>query len=1118
MSSFDILLSQIDSFIRKYYKNEMIKGLILFIGIFIFSFLFVVLLEYFGRFNTIVRTFMFFAFVILNLYLFGNYFFLPLLKIFSFGKRINRSQASYIIGKFFPDISDRLLNTLQLNDSLNNNNVVNFELIRASVQQRSKSLSVIPFSNGIDLKKNLSRLKYTLPIIFVLLLISIFFPTIVKQGTNRVVNFNQEFIPESPFSFILKSSISSIQEGEDLPIELILKGNSIPEKVYVVSSNGKYLMNKTSKTNSFIILKRIKSDVSFYFEANNFKSTIYHVNVIPKSSIGTFIASINYPKYLGKKNEVVSNVGDLTIPQGTIINYTLSTKNVIKTELLWNKFEKQIFKNSKFRFNKQFLENENLKLNLYNLNTNFIDSVKFKISVIPDLFPTIEVNEEIDSISEALRFFSGSISDDYGLSSLYFIYKIISKNGQEQDFKVKLNHTSGVSIPFTHAIDFRRENLKIDDKIEYYFLVYDNDDVNGSKSTRSKSFVYELPSLSKLNNKRDEANENSKEKLNQLLKKTEDFQKDVQKIKKEVLNSKSTDWNQMNQLQQLKEQQQTLNEELEQLQLQMNESFEEKNQLSEMDKEFLEKQELLQDLLDKIMDDELKDLLNKLEEMFKNHEKNKLEPQLEKLEMKTEYMNKQMDRSLEMLKRMQVNEKVEDIVKELKELSKEQEKLKEKIDDKKLDSQIAEEKQNEINKKFDELKKEIDELKSLNDELKSPLNLGVQDDIKNEITEELNKAKENLSKKNEKKASENQSKSAKKMDQMANELEMMQQESSKQQQEEDIESLRNILESLMILSFNQEDILTKFTKVKDKDPYYNRLGKNQRKIIDDTKIVEDSLNSLAMRQPKIASFINKELNDIHTNFKFGLENIDEHRKKELNSNLQYVMTSYNNLALMLNESLQQMQNEMQNSKPGSGSCDKPGGKGKKPSDSDSQDMKEMLKKQLEKMQKGQNPNGEKPGNKPGQKPGEQGMNMLGLGNKEIAKMAAEQTAIRQKLEQMRNELNKEGKGKGNQLNPLINELEQQEKDLINKQFSKDILKRQKEILTRLLESEKALLERGFEEKRESKSGKNEKFSNQNRIDEYNNEKLKQIELLRSVDPVFKKYYKDKASEYFNIIN
>jgi hypothetical protein len=207
------------------------------------------------------------------------------------------------------------------------------------------------------------------------------------------------------------------------------------------------------------------------------------------------------------------------------------------------------------------------------------------------------------------------------------------------------------------------------------------------------------------------------------------------------------------------------------------------------------------------------------------------------------------------------------------------------------------------------------------------MNLGDQEELKKEISEEQKEAKENLSQKKEKKAAQNQSKSAKKMEQMATEMETLQQQANKQQEEEDMNALRNILESLMTLSFAQEDVMNKFAKVKDKDPYYNRLGKNQRKIVDDTKIVEDSLNAIAMRQPKIASFINKELNDINTNFKLGLENIDEHRRKELGANLQYVMTGYNNLALMLNESLQQMQQQMQNSQPGSGSCDKPGGKG-----------------------------------------------------------------------------------------------------------------------------------------------------------------------------------------------
>jgi hypothetical protein len=112
-------------------------------------------------------------------------------------------------------------------------------------------------------------------------------------------------------------------------------------------------------------------------------------------------------------------------------------------------------------------------------------------------------------------------------------------------------------------------------------------------------------------------------------------------------------------------------------------------------------------------------------------------------------------------------------------------------------------------------------------------------------------------------------------------------------------------------------------------------------------------------------------------------------------------------------------------------------------------------------------------------------------------------------------MNKEGQGKGNQLNPLIKELEEQEKQLINKQFSPEMIRRQQDILTRLLESEKALKERGFEEKRESTSGKNVNYGNLIRFDEYKRNKLGQVELLRAVDPLLTKYYKDKAGKYFN---
>jgi hypothetical protein len=363
------------------------------------------------------------------------------------------------------------------------------------------------------------------------------------------------------------------------------------------------------------------------------------------------------------------------------------------------------------------------------------------------------------------------------------------------------------------------------------------------------------------------------------------------------------------------------------------------------------------------------------------------------------------------------------------------------------------------------------------------------------------------------------------MKKMADELDQMQQQSNQQQQQEDIDSLRNILESLMRLSFDQEDILIRMARISDNDPAYKRYGRFQRRIVDDTKIVRDSLEVLAKRQPKIASFIDRELNDITSNHKGALDDIAERRRRETSAKQQFVMTSYNNLALLLNESLQSMQQQMQNMMEGSGSCNNPGGKGKpKPGSSMSPgDMKQMLKQQLEQMQKGMNEGGkspgdkpgDKPGNQPGTKPGEGGQGMMGLGNKQIAKMAAEQTAIRQRLEQLRNELNKDGKGSGNSLNPLIKELEEQERELINKRLDQKMINRQKEILTRLLESEKALMERGLDEKRESKSGKNADYGNQIRFDEYNKQKLRQIELLKAVDPSLNKYYRDKANEYFN---
>ena len=99
---------------------------------------------------------------------------------------------------------------------------------------------------------------------------------------------------------------------------------------------------------------------------------------------------------------------------------------------------------------------------------------------------------------------------------------------------------------------------------------------------------------------------------------------------------------------------------------------------------------------------------------------------------------------------------------------------------------------------------------------------------------------------------------------------------------------------------------------------------------------------------------------------------------------------------MLSETLNAMKEQQQQGKPGSGKCNKPGGKcnkpgNGKPSFKSMQQLQEQLNKDMESLKNGKNPNG---------KEGQEAM------SEELAKLAAEQAAIRKQLQELEEELKK----------------------------------------------------------------------------------------------------------------
>lgn len=293
--------------------------------------------------------------------------------------------------------------------------------------------------------------------------------------------------------------------------------------------------------------------------------------------------------------------------------------------------------------------------------------------------------------------------------------------------------------------------------------------------------------------------------------------------------------------------------------------------------------------------------------------------------------------------------------------------------------------------------------------------------------------------------------------------------------------------------------MEEFKQIKEYNPRYVELGQLQKKVKDDTKMIEDSLYALSKRVMEVQSFINKEIGLVNLNIDKALGHIGERQTPWIINHEQLAMTSMNNLALMLSDVLKQMQDQMK--QPSNGSCSNPGaGKNKQPSFNNLKEMQDGLAKKMEKLMKGQQ-NGQQPG------------------SKEFAEAMAQQAAIRKKLQDLQKQLEKEGKGGGKlgDLNKTQEMMDQIERDLANKRLNPAMLQRQQEILHRLLEHEKAERQQGQEERRKANEGKDMLRDIPPSLQQYLKEKEKEQELLKTLPPDLSPYYKDKVREYFKQI-
>ena len=1127
---------KLTSFKRKYYLNLFLRGTFLTLTLILFYFLIASLIEYNLWLSGWARFTIFLSFFLLVIFSFLKFLKEPFVW-WLYRKGLGQEESAKLIGSYFPGIRDRLLNLIQL--SINQKQTA---LLEAGIAQKSKQFENMTFENAIDLRENIRYLKYLLIPFALILLIFLINRGIFTQSAQRIVQFNREFSPTAPFRFVIQNKDLNAFFNEDFTFNLKLEGSTLPDAVYLISG-AQRLKLETIKPGEFSYLfEKIQHEIPFQLEASGFYSDRFAIRMVNRPELTRIKIKLQFPRYLAKKEEELINSGNVEIPEGTKINWLISTTNTVKASMRFSSEEgmnsMQIIDNQLFTLGKDFRNPVQYWIDLENEHSKNKDKINYSILVMKDQYPQIEVDHLKDSVLFKTIFLGGSIRDDYGLTELALNYQITT-DGKTRNKRIMIPlNRSSLQQSFFYQWNLDSLALLPGDKLDYYLQVWDNDGVNGRKSAKSQTFVFSLPGEDELKTNIARTQFAAESKIEESLTKAKDIREALDEAQQKFKGKQILDWQDKKMLDNLVEQKKSLDQIIKELQKQNELLEQKKDAFSIQNEKIREKAEQIQKLMDELLDPETRKLFEELEKLLKeNSDMNQIQKMLDKMNRKEINLEKELERTLELFKQLQYDYKLDQAINEIREQKEKQEQLLERTkelmgeklneqdsgkkegekgdnekqkdtqgktnpetgkpnkEDKNnpsqfqnLDNQDLAKKQEELAKEFEDFEKKLGEIGKMAEDLKQENEMPSKEEL-DQVKDAQQESKESLEKGNPKNAVGPQKKSVNKMKQMQQQLEGMQNSMEMDVDMSNMETLRQIIHGLIKLSFDQEALMKDFALVQQTDPRYIQLSQNQLKIKDDSKVLEDSLLSLSKRDAFMGSVITKEVGELNGHLDRAADHIRERRKPNAGTEMQLSMTSINNLAIMLNDHYDMMMDMMANAMPSPG---KKKGKQSKPS---LVQLQQQLNQKIEEL---------KNGNKSGRQYSE-----------ELAKMAAEQERIRRALQDMQEKLKQDG---GKVLgNDIPGKMEQTEMDLVNKQITEQTIRRQKEIEVRLLEAEKSMREQNQDEERKGETAKDYDKEIPHAFEEYLRLKEKEVELLKTMPPKLYPYYKKEVNEYFKRI-
>ncbi|NLO19083.1 MAG: hypothetical protein GX121_04285 [Ignavibacteria bacterium] len=1073
----------------------------------------------------------------------------PLAKITGYKGLQSEEQIALRIGEKHSELKDKLCNALQLIASLGSQVGTSSALSIAAFTEIATLSKDKNFDDIIDKRVFKKTLLFFLVSIIFVSSIFLVFQTSIGNAFNRVVNYNQSYLPPAPFSLELVPRDSSILRGQTVSIIVKAKGTA-PEFVSLFLKEERqenydsYKLKPDSNNYYVYTIPVLKNSIEFYAEADwlNSKVAANHgkIKVVDKPELRAISGRIIYPHYtrLAPASFTEQNA-DFSALRGSNIQISLlSNKELSKAEIIIEKLTtKQITSDS------VFTQKDSLVLPMAvdgrkasgsfslssTLNYYFIlrdkegeqsvNPVKYTALALSDDYPSISLIDPTSDVflsEKAILPLKVGISDDYGFSQLLLYYRLADSKyapAEEKFNSIRIPiHSNDLSLEVNYLWDLNLLGISPEDKFEFYFEVFDNDIVTGPKSAKTRVLTARLPSLEEVLKEVDKGHENIEKELENTLKKAEEIKKDMEELNREMLKNpmkKDLDWKEKKKLEDILKKQEDLKDKLADVQQNIQDITNKLDENKALSPETLQKYMELQSLLKDVNSAELQKLQERMQEAMQNLTPDQIQKAMKETKFDEEQFRKGLERTIKILKRLQAEQKVDALQKRAEELAKKQEDLQKKTDnanpnDQNKKDELAKE-QSHLQDDLKDLSKELKDLEDLMKEIGDNMPMKDLEKAKQELNQEQTKsemqnAEQDLKKGDFEKSKKSQKKAQQNLQNFAQSLmslkKSMEDELSKEAQRKLQQAMVNLLE----LSARQEDLLETTKASTANSVQIPKLTEAQSEILDAIANVTNMLAELSQKTFAVTAEMGKHLGDAIQRMQTSTQNMADRSTHRAAQEQAQAMASMNAAAMEIQSMLSSMQQ-------GGGSC--PNADGKPGGGSGGSNFMESLQ-QLSQQQQGIN----------------EAMQQLGQGGSlsleqqaQLGRLAQAQGQAQKTAEELAAEQKqiREGSKKGTgDLEKIAQEMKEVVKDMESGNISPATLKRQEQILSRLLDATRSIHDRDYEKKRESKTGDNITRQSPGSFDLSTQEGRSQVlrAMIRSIQKKYSSDYEILIRQYF----